>query len=103
MDSIAESIASLVKKHVTEQKDVAGQAKIDELLIGQRIVDILIFLYNLDITYLRTSIDGKKLTLHGIAGNQAVVDSAVTIVEAELPNFEVKSAISVTQDFKAYR
>lgn len=103
VDSIAESIASLVKKHVTEQKDAAGQAKIDELLIGQRIVDILIFLYNLDITYLRTSIDGKKLTLHGIAGNQTVVDSAVTIVEAELPNFEVKSAISVTQDFKAYR
>ena len=103
VDSIAESIAALVKKHVTSQKNEAGQAKIDELLIGQRIVDILIFLYNLDISFLRTSIEGKKLTLHGIAESQTVVDSAVTIVEAELPNFQVESAINVTQNFKGYR
>jgi hypothetical protein len=87
---------------VTEQKDSDGQRRIEELLIGQRIVDILIFLYNLDITFLRTSIDGKKLTLHGIAPSQSVIDSAVTIVEAELPSYQVVSAVSVAEDFKAF-
>ncbi|MBP3772179.1 MAG: cytidylate kinase-like family protein [Treponema sp.] len=102
-DALSSSIATLCQEHVTEQKNAAGQQKIDELLIGQRIVDILIFLYNLDITYLRTSINGNKLTLHGIADNQSVVDSALTIVEAELPSYQIESAINVTQDFKAYR
>lgn len=101
-DSIAASISTLVKNYVTEQKDSDGQRRIEELLIGQRIVDILIFLYNLDITFLRTSIDGKKLTLHGIAPSQSVIDSAVTIVEAELPSYQVVSAVSVAEDFKAF-
>lgn len=101
-DSISSSVITLAKEYVTPQKDAAGQKKIEELLIGQRIVDILIFLYNIEISYLRTSIEGKKLTLHGIAGSQKDVDCAVTVVEAELPGYEVKSAISVNHDFKAY-
>lgn len=102
VDSIVSSVITLTQEHVSPEKDAEGQRKIDELLIGQRIVDILIFLYNLDISFLRTSIEGKTLTLHGIAGSSSVVESAVTIVEAELPDYEVKSAISVTHDFKAY-
>ena len=103
VDSISSSIFALTKEHITPEKDLRGQKKIDELLIGQRIVDILIFLYNLDISFLRTSIEGNKLTLHGMAEKKSVVEKALTIVSAELPTYEVKSAISVSHDFKAYR
>lgn len=102
VDSIAESVAVLAKSYVTPEKDAAGQKKIEELLIGQRIVDILVFIYNLNINFLRASIDGKKITLHGMADSATTIDSALTIVSAELPNYQIESAVSVAHDFKAY-
>lgn len=101
-DSITESVVALVKKYVTAQKDAEGQRKIEELLIGQRIVDILVFIYNLNISFLRAAVEGKTITLHGMADSVTTVDSAITIVSAELPDYKIESAISVGQDFKAY-
>ena len=97
-----ESVVALVKKYVTAQKDAEGQRKIEELLIGQRIVDILVFIYNLNISFLRAAVEGKTITLHGMADSVTTVDSAITIVSAELPDYKIESAISVGQDFKAY-
>lgn len=102
VDSIASSIAALAKSYVTEQKEKIGMKKIEELLIGQRIVNLLVFVYNLDIKFLHTSVDERKITLHGIAEAKSVADKAFTIVSAELPGFEIRSAISVSRDFKAY-
>lgn len=102
VDSIASSIAFLTQKYVTPQKDAIGQKKIDELLIGQRIVNLLIFVFNLEINFLRVSLKDKKITLHGMTASQKVADSALTIVEAELPGYEIKSAISVSQDFRNF-
>ncbi|MBQ4378431.1 MAG: cytidylate kinase-like family protein [Treponema sp.] len=95
VDSIADSIIALTKSFVTKEKEEAGQKKIDELLMGQRLVDILIFIYNLNIEYLRASLKDKKITLHGIADSQKTLDAALTIVEAELPDFEVENRMSV--------
>ena len=100
-EDISAAVVSMVQQHVTKEKDLTGSKKVEELLIGQRIVDILV--YNLDIRFLRTSIEENKLTIHGIAEKQSVVDSALTIVEAELPSYQVYSAITVTNDFRAYR
>lgn len=101
-DSIADSIVSLTKNYVTDERDAEGQKKLDELLIGQRIVDILIFIYNLNIEFLRVSMQDKKITLHGVADSQKTLDAALTIVEAEMPGFEIESAICVGRDFKSY-
>lgn len=97
-DSIAQSVVALTQKYVSADREREGQKKIEEMLIGQRVVDILTFIYNLDITFLRASVDGNILTLHGIAGTQKDVDAAITIVEAELPNYQIASAISIARD-----
>ena len=102
VDSIAFSISSLTQSYVTPQKNDEGMKKIEELLIGQRIVNLLVFVYNISINFLHTTVDGKKITLHGIAESKKVADSAFTIVSAELPGFEINSSISVSRDFKAY-
>lgn len=102
VDSIAAALVALTQSFVTSQKDKEGQKKIEELLIGQRIVNMLVFDYNLTINFLRTSIEGNKITLHGIADSPTVIESALAIVSAELPNFEINSSITVSQDFKAY-
>lgn len=102
VDSIVSSIDSLTHTYVTGQKEAKGMQKIEELLIGQRIVNMLVFVYNIEINFLRTTVDGQRITLHGIAESKSVADKAFTIVSAELPGFEIKSLISVSRDFKAY-
>ena len=102
IDSSSEAVCALTKNFVTKEREELGQKKLDEMLIGQRIVDILTFIYNLDINFLRASINGKKLTLHGVAANKKVLDSALTIVDAELPGYEIRSAISIGRDFKNF-
>ena len=99
-ESIVDSVSALTKSFVTKQREEDGQKKIDSLLIGQRIVDILIFIYNLNIDYLRASIKNNKITLHGIADSKKTVDAALTIVEAELPGFEIESAITVGRNYR---
>ncbi|MCR4822666.1 MAG: cytidylate kinase-like family protein [Treponema sp.] len=103
VDSIVSSAISLTKNYISPEKDEAGRKKIEEMLIGQRIINMLIFDYNLRIDFLRISTEGKELTLHGIAESQTIIDSALAIVSGELPDYQVDSAISVSQDFKAYR
>ena len=107
VDTIAEMISVGVKKMITPEREKAGMASIDELLIGQRIVNLLVFVYQIDINYLRATLsvqgDGKKcVTLHGIASSRAIVERAVKICTCELPEFIVKSEINVVQDYKAY-
>lgn len=104
IDSIVGSVTALTQSYVTARKDAAGQKRIDELLLGQRIVNLLTLVYNLDINFLRASLDaeGRRVTLRGMAGSAEVVDSAVTIVGAELPGYTIESAISVAQDFRAF-
>lgn len=102
VDSIVEAIVYLVKKRTNEEIEKESATKIEELLIGQRIVNMLVFDYNLNINFLRASINGKKMTLHGVAESSAIVDRALVIVSCELPDYEISSAMSVVQDFKAY-
>lgn len=99
VDSISQSITALVKSQVSAQKEEMGQKKVDEMLVGQRVVNLLVFVYNLEIQFLRASLKNKTIILHGCASSQKIVDQAVTIVEAELPGYEIKSSISVAHDF----
>lgn len=100
--AIVESVAALANNHVTPQKDALGQQKIEELLLGQRIVSLLVFIAGLNISFLRASIDGRRITLHGISDSKSTVDMAINLVSAELPGYQIESAISVEQNFKVY-
>ena len=102
VESAAVMIAETVKSTITPEKEAAGQRRVDDLLIGQRIVNMLVFDYHLNISFLRAGIKDKKVTLQGIADSTAIVDRAMAIASSELPGYTVESAISVVQDFKAY-
>ncbi|MBQ9207321.1 MAG: cytidylate kinase-like family protein [Treponema sp.] len=102
IDSIVASVTALSNTYVSVAKEEIGQKKVEEMLIGQQIVNLLLFVFNLEINFLRASLKEKQITLHGMAASQKVVDSALTIVGAELPGYEIKSAISISQDFRAY-
>lgn len=102
IDTVADMISVGVKKIMTPEREKEGMDAVNELLIGQRIVNMLVFDYRMNINFLRATIDGKTITLHGIAESSAVVERALIIASCEIPEYKVESAISVVQNFKAY-
>lgn len=105
IDTVAGMIADGVQSMMSVAVEEEGMVKIEELLIGQHLVNVLIFCYEMNIDYLRASIsviDGKKtVTLRGVAGSSAIASRAVTIASCELPQFVVRSEISVVQDYRS--
>ena len=102
IEGAAEMLAATVSAIVTGEKEAAGKKRVEELLIGQRIVNMLVLDYRLNINFLRAVINGRKLILHGIADSVSLVEQAVAVARSELPDYTVESAISIVQDFKAY-
>ncbi len=102
METVARSLETMVADFTTIEKEDAGMSRIEDLLIAQRIVNMLIFDYGLAISFLHAAVDGKKMVLHGVADSAAMAEHAVTIAQSELPSYRVESAISVVQNFKAY-
>ena len=100
--SSAKAIAGACKEIMSPQIEQAGQKKIDQLLLGQRIVNWLAFDYRVNINFLRASVDDKTITLQGVADSAAIVDKAVTLTSEKYTEKKVISCISVVQDFKAY-
>lgn len=100
--SSADAIATLVKHYITPEKEAAGKEKLAELIKCQHLVNKLIFEYKLNTEFLRAVIDGKNLTLQGVADSTVLVERAIKIAAVELPEYTISSAISVVQDFKGH-
>ncbi len=98
----AEMIATIVRESISPKKEEIGMARVEELLVCQRIVNMLILEYGLNINFLHASARDGKVILHGVADSSAIVERALTITRAELPEYKVESAINTVQDFKAY-
>lgn len=96
-DSIAESIVAFAKSYITEEKEKAGEAELSKLLIGQQIVNLLRFIYSVDIDSMRAEVKGDTVYLDGIASTKGIVDYAVKVINCELPEYKVVSNIRVVQ------
>lgn len=102
IESASDMIAQTVRTIISPEKEATGQKRVEELLIAQRVVNMLILDYRLNINFLRAVTSGSRIVLHGVADSQLVVEKAVAIAASELPEYRVESAISIVQDFKAY-
>ena len=89
-------------KYITPEKEEAGKKKLEQLLQCQHLVNKLIFEYKLNIEFLRAVMEDGVITLQGIADSSVLVERALKISSVEFPNYTIKSAISVVQDFKPY-
>lgn len=99
----ADMICAAVTSTVTPKKEDSGKLRLEELLICQRVVNMLILEYGLNINFLRATVRDGRVTFHGVADSSAIVDRALMIAQAELPEYKVESVINVVQDFKAYQ
>lgn len=95
-------IENVVKNYITAQKEAAGKEKIALLLKGQRLVNQLLFDYKMNINFLRAVVEKDVITLQGVADSHAVVEKAVQTAAKILPSCEIRSAITISRDYKAY-
>ncbi len=102
IESASDMIAQSVRTLMTAEKEEAGKRRVDELLIAQRVINMLVLDYHLNINFMRAVTIGRKIVLHGVADSNAIVEKALSIAASELPEYKVESAISIVQDFKAY-
>ncbi|MBB5219222.1 cytidylate kinase-like family protein [Treponema rectale] len=102
--TVTTMVEDLVKNHVTPRMSEEGCSMCRNLLKTQRLVNTLIFDYNVNINYLHADVDetGKIITLQGVADSHAVVEHAVTLSAKILPDCVIKSAVSVVQDSKKF-
>ena len=104
IDESVKVIKNLVQTHITPQKETDGQKKLLNLLKAQSLVNDLIFECHIKINFLRSSIsdDGKNLVLYGVADSQSIAQTAVQIASRKFPELNIRSEISIVQDFKNY-
>jgi len=95
-------IADFVKSHISSERDALGAEKIKTLLAAQHLVNTLVFTHKVNIEFLHAVIDGKTIVLQGVADSSAVVEQAVALSKKEMPGYDVKSCVSIVQDFKAH-
>ena len=103
IDECVSLIETLVKNHVTPERDRLGKERIERMLKAQCVVNQLIFDYKLNINFLRASVDGNVITLQGVADSISIAEQAVQTAARILPSCEIRNAISVVQDFKTYQ
>ncbi len=98
----ADIVTSLVRTTITPEREERGNAKLRTMLDAQHLVNRLVFEYKINIEFLRAVIEGKTVTLQGVADSSAVVERALKLAAETMPGYTAKSAISIIQDFKAY-
>ncbi len=103
IDEAVKLIDDLVKIHITPQKEADGKQVVEQRLRGQRLVNQLIFDFHLNINFLRAVVDGNVITLQGVADSQGLAERAVQTAAKILPSCEIRSSISIVQDFKTYQ
>lgn len=103
LEDTVNSIALVVEKIITPEKEKSGEETIEKMFTAQKIVNKLVFDYHIAIEFMHASINENTFTLYGVAESVAVVESALKIVRENLSGYEVVSCVSIVNDFKTYQ
>lgn len=102
LENCAKIISDIIEKQVTVQQEEEGNKMIEKLLKAQSIVNKLYFEKRVNIDFMHASIEGNTIFLHGVSDSPIVVESALQLIRSEMPEYEVKSAVTIVQDFKTF-
>lgn len=102
VEKTSEAIKVMIEHFSTPELEEAGLKKLSELQKCQHLVNKLIFNHKIKIEFLRAVMEDNVITLQGVADSSVLVEKALNIARTECPGFEIKSSVSVIQDFKAY-
>lgn len=77
----------------------AGQKRLAELLLGQRVVTEIVYAKKVPVHFLEAAVDESRITLHGVANTQSAIDAALAAARGVPGVSEADSAIQVVQEF----
>ena len=100
---VAPALAQGIRAFVSDQMAEEGRLAVERLVIGQQIVNVLKSIYDVSIDNLSATVEGTKITFHGIASSSVIVEQAMKYASLELPGYEFASDVSVVQDFRMHR
>lgn len=103
IEDCAELIATYAKTIITPEKDDLGTKKVEDMLLCQKIINKLVFEHQVNIEFVHGEIEDNTFILQGVSQSEGVVEQALRIIKKELPNYQVKSAVSVIHDFKSFK
>mgnify|MGYP002868713351 CR=1 FL=1 len=95
-------LKTFVQIFSTPQAENEGQRMLSDMLVCQNLINKLIFEHKLAINFLNAKKVDGIIELHGVADSSALSERALHIASSILPDEQIKSCISVVQDFKAY-
>lgn len=102
IEESAAVIADYVQKFITPEKEQNGNDTIGKMLKAQEIVNKL-FKQNIDIEFMHASIEEGTVTLHGVSQSAGCVEQALRFIKQEMPDYEIKSAVSLIHDYKPFQ
>lgn len=101
-DKTAEAIEVMVQHFENPETEEKGIKKLAELQKCQHLVNTLVFKHKIKVEFLRAVMEDGVIILQGVADSSVLVEKALNIAKTECPEYEIKSSISIIQDFKAY-
>lgn len=99
----ADFICELLKKKITPEAEAAGQKKIEQQFKIQGVVNKILMESQINIEFLHAGMEEDTIVLYGVSESVAVVEKALNIFRRELPDYPVKSAVSLIHNFKTYQ
>lgn len=100
VEKSAEVLYELIKKITSEQDEIDGEKIVSDRLKAQSVINKLIFEHKINIEFMHGKIENNTFNLFGVADSNALVEKALKIIKAELPDYEVVSSVSIVNDFK---
>lgn len=98
-EQTADLIVNTVNSTISPDSEHGSMRRLEQMLICQRIVNMLVLDYDLNINFMHATASGQKITLHGYADSALTAEQALIIAKAELPDYRVESAISVALEY----
>lgn len=98
----AKVIAQACTLTIDTAQERIGLARIEELLLAQRIVNHIVFDLKIPVHFLEATVASTEITLHGVADSGSVIERVLETARAMAPEKKVLSGISIVQDYKSY-
>jgi cytidylate kinase len=95
----AELIKNLLKNMVSGEMEAQNARRLRELTLAQQVVHHILYEKEIPIHFLESSVSENTVTLYGVAGSQALVESAVSSAKEVPPVADVHSEIQVVQEY----
>lgn len=95
----AEIIYEARKILVSPEDEEAGNKRIKELVLGQKIITEIVYTHKLPIHFLEVDVHDNTLLLHGVVSAQGTTEEAIRLASSLAPGFEIKSAVQIVQEY----